>query len=168
MGCCGKIGDMLSGIFDIVKKVLVVALLCAAVYFAFFGGSGALAIFSNFTFLPTFITTASASAATWAAVSLGTAILLDPDAVISVGGSLASGIGKVAGAVIAGAGAGVVSGLTGSNLSLMSMVAIGVGAWWLLGYFEKKRKTDAEAAERKLDREAQYGVPAVAAPSPTK
>lgn len=132
MACCSKIGEFLKKIVNALRPLLAVVLLCTAAYFAFFAGPGMIAALEGFTFLPAFITAATAPASVWAYAALGAAILIDGKTVGELAGSVASTVGEIAGGVATSVATGVLGGLVGGSTSVTTWLALAALAYFFI------------------------------------
>lgn len=132
MACCSKIGEFLKKIVNALRPLLAVVLLCTAAYFAFFTGPGMIAALEGFTFLPAFITAATAPASVWAFAALGAALLIDGETVGEIAGSVASTVGEIAGDVASSVATGVLGGLFGGSTSVTTWLALAALAYFFI------------------------------------
>lgn len=157
MSCCGKLGEALKKIFNALKPLLAVALLCVSAYFLFLAPAGATvgSVFGGLSWMPTAITTSAISASTAGYLALGAAVLVDSEGVSQLAGTVASSVGKVAGTVVAAAAGGLVSGLSGGNALLW--IIGGLALYFLLTSDDDERKEDdvrdVDVKEGDLERE---------------
>lgn len=114
MSCCSKIGEILKSIVKALKPILAVALLAFAAYAIWVVGPAALGSVPALSWMPAAVLGMSGTTAGY--IALGAALIVDGDTIASIGGELAEGVGEVAGAVIGGIGAGLVSSVTSSSL----------------------------------------------------
>lgn len=121
-----KVLDILKKIWDKLKIVIVVILICLAIWFSFGG---------------VLMVGGVAIGGMWGAiVCIGAAFILFPKESAIVAGKIAAGVtsaavsvGNALGTVVAGAAGGIVGGLFGSSTtSVASMAAIGIIAYFLL------------------------------------
>lgn len=120
MDCCGKLGDIISGIIEAIRPLLAIALVALAIYFMWFASAEFMAYFANITWLPAMITTLGSTEL--AVVAFGAALLVDSSTVAAIAQKAASTVGKVVGSVIGAVAGGVTTGLFGPN-----------AVYWLLG-----------------------------------
>lgn len=142
MSCCGKLGEALKKIFNALKPLLAVALLCVSAYFLFLAPAGATvgSVFGGLSWMPTAIATSAVSASTAGYLALGAAVLVDSEGVSQLAGSVASTVGKVAGTVVAAAAGGLASGLFGGNAALW--IIGGLALYFLLKSDDEEEKED--------------------------
>lgn len=108
-------------IWDVLKIVLVIALICLALYIGFFGITILGVTFSGWG---------------WAAFVLGVTAALFPDTlreivdrIVSVATDIATGVGQVVGEVVSTAG----SAILGSPIGLVLMVGLGLWLFSAMG-----------------------------------
>lgn len=146
-GCCSKITDALKGIMGSIGKIVAIALLCAAVYFTWFAGPGAIQALAGISWLPATLQAASATGPVWGAVALGAAVLIDSETVTEVVTKAGAAIGNAAAGVVAGVASGLASGLGGSNL--LAWVAAAAIAYWFV-FVRKSDKRDESTGDTKV------------------
>lgn len=149
MSCCSKLASIVKKLVGALRKVLVIVLLVAAVYFTWFAAPGMLTPLSGLSWLPAGITTLSASGTVWGVAALGAALIVDSEAVADVVGGAANAVGTTAGRVVTGVAGGLVAGVTGSALGMSPLTLLAVAG--LLYFFvfsdkAKKRRDDAKSA----------------------
>lgn len=118
------IGDLFTKIWKLIKRVLPYIMIALAAYFTF-GGS----------YILLGMTLEGYAAAV---ACIGVSFLAAPEETTDVVGGLAEDIGGAAGTIVAGGVGGLLSGLT-SDSSFLWIVAIAVGAYFLL-----KRKDESQ------------------------
>lgn len=124
MGIFKAIFGFLKKLWKALRVVLVIVLICLAIFFSFGGALVVLGV--TFT-------------GGWAALlAVGLAFLVDPetatDAVMAVG----KAVGTATGALIAAVGTGVGAAASGSGL--LGLLAVGLGIWWFMN-----RESDQKA-----------------------
>lgn len=141
MGIFKSIFGFLKKLWKALRVVLVIILICLAIFFSFGGALVVLGV--TFT-------------GGWAALmAVGLAFLVDPetatDAVMAVG----KAVGTATGALIAAVGAGVGAAVSGSGL--LGLLAVGLGIWWFMN-----RESDREAQTPALNDAPKSGQSGVA------
>lgn len=147
MSCCSKIGEVLKSLVKALKPILAVALVAFAAYAIWVVGPAALSTVPTLSWMPTTILGMSGTTAGY--IALGAALIVDGDTIANIGGELAEGVGEVAGAVIGGIGAGVVSSATSSPF--FSLLVGGAIVWFFWTRREEKKKEKKKEEERKKE-----------------
>lgn len=143
----GWIGDLFTKIWRLFKKVLPYVMIALAAFFTF-GGS-----------IPLLGMVLEGYAA--AVAAMGLSFLVAPDETIDMVTSVASDVGKAAGAVVSAVVGGAASGLSGGDNSLLLLVALGVGTWWLLSSKPSEQNTEIERTNIKDERNSDVIVGSV-------
>lgn len=151
MSCCGKLGEALKKIFNALKPLLAVALLCASAYFLFLAPAGATvgSVFGGLSWMPSVITTSAMSATTAGYLALGAAVIVDADGVAELASSAAKTVGNIAGKVVAAAAAGASAGLFGGNAWLWALGALAV--YFLVAGDSDEEDTSKDSAVPRAD-----------------
>lgn len=146
MSCCSGLANVLKKVFNALKPLLTVALLCAAAYFLFLAPATATlgSTLGSLSWMPTVIAESTLAASTVGYIALGAAVLVDPEGIGELAGSAAQTIGKVAGSVVAGLAGGVAGGLFGGNF--LGFAALGALAWFLFFRKDDDGETVSERA----------------------
>lgn len=151
MSCCGKLGEALKKIFDALKPLLAVALLCVSAYFLFLAPAGATvgSVFGGLSWMPSVITTSTVSATTAGYLALGAAVIVDADGVSELAASAANTVGNIAGNVVAAAAAGASAALFGGNAWLWALGALAL--YFLVIGDKKEEGTSKDGSAPKAD-----------------
>lgn len=139
MSCCGKLGAALKKIFNALRPLLAVALLCVAAYFLFLAPVGATvgSVFGSISWMPAAISGSAMAATTAGYLALGAAVLVDAEGIGEVVGGAVGTVARTAGAVVAAAAGGALSGLFGGNF-----LPLALGAFALYLFFTRKKDKD--------------------------
>lgn len=139
MSCCGKLGAALKKIFNALRPLLAVALLCVAAYFLFLAPVGATvgSVFGSISWMPLAVSGSAMTATTAGYIALGAAVLVDAEGIGEIVGSAVGTVANTAGAVIAAAAGGAASGLFGGNF-----LPFALGAFALYLFFTRKKDED--------------------------
>lgn len=139
MSCCGKLGAALKKIFNALRPLLAVALLCVAAYFLFLAPAGATvgSVFGSVPWMPLAVSGSAMTATTAGYVALGAAVLVDAEGIGGIVGDAAGAVARTAGAVVAAAIGGAASGLFGGDF-----LPLALGAFVLYLFFTRKKDED--------------------------
>lgn len=151
MSCCGKLGEALKKIFNALKPLLAVALLCVSAYFLFLAPAGATvgSVFGGLSWMPSVITTSTISATTAGYLALGAAVIVDADGVSKLAGSVANKVGRIAGKVVAAAAAGAGAGLFGGNAWIWALGALAL--YFLMTGDDEEESTSKDGSAPEAD-----------------
>lgn len=156
MSCCSKIGEVLKSLVKALKPILAVALVAFAAYAVWVVGPATLGSVPALSWMPATILGMSGTTAGY--IALGAALIVDGDTIANIGGELAEGVGEVAGAVIGGIGAGLVSSVTSS--SFLPLLIGGAIFWFFwLRDDRKEEKDDRKEGDGKEGNPSAYSTP---------
>lgn len=142
MSCCNS---LVEGLKKVLKKLGPILAIALALYGAYllFAEAASLTLWSGVSWLPAGIQTLTLQSTTVGYLALGASLVVNPEAVGDLAGSIADGAGQVAGKVVAGAAAGVGAGLSSAlfGTDLTTLLVVGGLAWFL---FFRKRPSDVK------------------------
>lgn len=143
MSCCNS---LVNGLKKVLKKLGPILAIALAFYGAYlvFAKATALTLWSGVSWLPAGIETLTLQSTTVGYLALGASLVVNPEAVGDLAGSIADGAGQVAGKVVAGAAAGIGAGVSNAlfGTDLTTLLVVGGLAWFL--FFRKRPSDDKE------------------------
>lgn len=146
MSCCNS---LISGLKKVLSKLGPILAIALAFYGAYlvFSEAVSLTLWSGVSWLPAGIETLTLSSTAVGYLALGASLVVDPEAVGDLAGSIAENAGKVAGTVVAGAAAGLGAGVSNAlfGTDLTTLLVVGGLVWFL--FFRKRPSEDKEKRE---------------------
>lgn len=140
MSCCSSLVNGLKKVLNKLGPILAIALAFYGAYLLF-SEAVSLTLWSGVSWLPAGIETLTLQSTTVGYLALGASLIVNPEAVGDLAGSIADKAGQVAGKVVAGAAAGIGAGVSNAlfGMDLTTLLVVGGLAWFV---FFRKRPSD--------------------------